>query len=302
MTVTHLDIDLDTIDVVVTRADVDMTVEVEMPSVGIGVPGTAGPQGEPGPPGADSTVPGPPGPQGDPGEAGPPGAASTVPGPEGPEGPKGDQGDPGPEGPQGDPGPEGPQGEQGEQGEQGPPGPTDLAALDLRYVNVTGDTMSGGLIAPSIGGPGGGTDLQMTTHINANGFTIWGVLDPTSDDWVANKKYVDQRTAKGAWQTVSKATGVIDASGFGTGQVRTEGTDLVRLKGRLQNTSGSTIATGVTFMTLPTGHRPSETRMMIIYTGSAANQLQVNTNGTCSFVNGVANNAFINLDGLTFTI
>lgn len=43
-----------------------------------------GADGDPGPPGADSTVPGP---QGDPG---PPGADSTVPGP------KGDQGDPGP--------------------------------------------------------------------------------------------------------------------------------------------------------------------------------------------------------------
>ncbi|MBE9193877.1 hypothetical protein IQ219_00705 [Synechocystis sp. LEGE 06083] len=50
------------------------------------VPGPPGPQGEPGPagpPGADSTVPGPPGPQGEPGPAGPPGADSTVPGPAG---------------------------------------------------------------------------------------------------------------------------------------------------------------------------------------------------------------------------
>ena len=46
-----------------------------------------------GPPGADSTVPGPEGPQG------PQGEASTVPGPQGPEGPQGPQGIEGPEGP-----------------------------------------------------------------------------------------------------------------------------------------------------------------------------------------------------------
>ena len=53
---------------------------------------TAGP---PGPPGADSTVPGPPGPMG------PPGADSTVPGP---KGDKGDKGDTGAQGIQGIPG------------------------------------------------------------------------------------------------------------------------------------------------------------------------------------------------------
>lgn len=33
-------------------------------------------------------------------------------------------------------------------GPQGPPGPTDTAALDLRYVNVAGDTMTGALVLP----------------------------------------------------------------------------------------------------------------------------------------------------------
>jgi hypothetical protein len=101
-------------------------------------------KGDPGPRGADSTVPGPQGPQGDIGPAGPQGPegpASTVPGPQGVQGiqglqgaqgiqgPKGDPGIQGPEGPKGDTGltglqgPQGPQGEQGIQGNIGPQGP-----------------------------------------------------------------------------------------------------------------------------------------------------------------------------------
>ena len=56
----------------------------------------SGPPGAAGPPGADSTVPGPPGPKGDKGDTGATGAASTVPGP---QGPKGDTGATGPAGP-----------------------------------------------------------------------------------------------------------------------------------------------------------------------------------------------------------
>jgi hypothetical protein len=98
-------------DVTVEMAD---AVELSFDTAGISVPG---PQGDPGPPGADSTVPGPPGDQGPPG---PPGADSTVPGP------------PGDPGPQGDPGPPGADstvpGPPGDQGPPGPPGTTDHGA------------------------------------------------------------------------------------------------------------------------------------------------------------------------------
>ena len=60
-----------------------------------------------GPPGADSTIPGPQGeigPQGDTGPEGPAGADSTVPGPQGDQGPQGDIGPEGPQGAPGDPG------------------------------------------------------------------------------------------------------------------------------------------------------------------------------------------------------
>lgn len=100
----------------------DTVVSADAPGVEIGIPGTPGAQGPPGP---ASTTPGP---------AGPPGPASTVPGPEGPPGADGPAGDPGPAGPastvpgpQGPPGPTGPAstvpGPQGPPGPEGPPGP-----------------------------------------------------------------------------------------------------------------------------------------------------------------------------------
>ncbi len=54
-----------------------------------------GESGPPGPPGADSIVPGPPGPPGETGPPGPAGADSTVPGPPGETGPQGPPGPPG---------------------------------------------------------------------------------------------------------------------------------------------------------------------------------------------------------------
>ena len=130
--------------------------------------GLQGPQGIPGPTGPASTVPGPEGPQGlqgpmgPEGPVGPEGPASTVPGPEGPVGPAG------PMGPQGAdstvPGPPGPPGEDGDvpeaplDGQQyarqsgdwsvvtgGTEGAITEAEADLRYVNLTGDTMTGDL-------------------------------------------------------------------------------------------------------------------------------------------------------------
>jgi hypothetical protein len=103
-----------------------------------------GPPGPQGPPGADSTVPGPEGPTGPtgpPGPTGPAGADSTVPGPTGPQGATGPTGPPG-----ADSTVPGPPGATGPQGPQGNPGADyDPAAADLRYVNLTGDTMTGAI-------------------------------------------------------------------------------------------------------------------------------------------------------------
>ncbi len=62
-------------------------------------------------------------------------------------------------------------------GPVGPPGPTDMAALDERFVNVTGDEMTGALRSPGISGPStGDTRLLLQpgggeTVLGANGGT-----------------------------------------------------------------------------------------------------------------------------------
>lgn len=86
-------------------------------------------QGPPGPPGADSTVPGPEGPQG---PQGPTGADSTVPGPQGPQGAQG---------------PAGPAGEDGDDGvveiyEQ--PGEPVAASVGALWVDTDAPVPSGG--------------------------------------------------------------------------------------------------------------------------------------------------------------
>jgi hypothetical protein len=109
-----------------------------------------GEPGPPGPAGADSIVPGPVGPKGDPG---PPGADSTVPGPAGADstvpGPPGPQGEPGPAGADSTvPGPVGPPGPQGEPGSAGVisvDGETGEVDLSAKYINATGDAMTGSL-------------------------------------------------------------------------------------------------------------------------------------------------------------
>jgi hypothetical protein len=103
------------------------------------LPGGYGPKGDVGAPGPQ----GQPGPQGSQGPAGPTGA-------------KGDTGSQGPQGVPGDPG--GPPGPVGPQGQPGTPGVTDVwtrAESDARFVNVTGDIMTGQLgISPTSGDAG----------------------------------------------------------------------------------------------------------------------------------------------------
>lgn len=147
-----------------TQVLVDPALEPEIVEV-VGV----GPQGIPGPAGADSTVPGPPGATGPQGPPGPQGADSTVPGPTGPTGPQGPAGPtgpqgadstvPGPQGPIGLTGPAGPQGPtgadstvpgpQGPVGPAGPVGPTGADSTVPGPAGATGPTGPPGPIGPT---------------------------------------------------------------------------------------------------------------------------------------------------------
>ncbi|MEM6397079.1 MAG: tail fiber domain-containing protein [Bacteroidota bacterium] len=98
-----------------------------------GMPGAQGPQGDQGPQGTA----GPQGPQGDPGPQG-------IAGPQGPQGNTGPTGAPGAPGPQGIVGPQGPagaMGPQGPQGDQGPAGPAGTYTAGSG-INIAGDEIS----------------------------------------------------------------------------------------------------------------------------------------------------------------
>jgi Collagen triple helix repeat (20 copies) len=151
---------------------------------------------------------GPEGPQGDQGIQGPPGV----------QGPVGPQGVVGPQGPQGNTGSQGPQGIKGDTGDVGPQGPQGIpgemtqAACDTRYVNITGDTMTGMLTLAALN-PAGNNDATRKLYVdnevananaNANmrvakaGDTMTGPLvlpaNPTNPLEAATKQYVDSAT------------------------------------------------------------------------------------------------------------
>ncbi len=164
------------------------------PTGDMGIAGPIGIQGVTGPTGPTGAA-GPTGPKGSQGDQGLLGFT----GPTGPQGATGSAGATGSTGPQGSAGPTGPSGAAGAPGATGPTGPgADLAALDARFVNQDGDAMSGPLTTPQIQGPGGGVDLKLGGHVNANGFTVWGLANPpTGGDWAASKDYVDSKVGGG---------------------------------------------------------------------------------------------------------
>lgn len=134
----------------------------------------------------------------------------------GPQGPKGDPGDPGAQGPAGPAGPldiltdvtapaSTPAGKvlgttaPGQWGAIDPPaGGLSQVQADARYVNLDGDTMTGALVVPSIGN--GDNDLTLTSSLNANGHTFYGVAEPRNADHAATKGYVDSRGGTEVWE------------------------------------------------------------------------------------------------------
>ena len=140
-----------------------------------------------GPPGADSTVPGPEGPQG------PQGEASTVPGPQGPEGPQGPQGIEGPEGP----------GSRVNTQDDPPAGPadgdlwweSDSGRLHIMYRDAD-DNRYWVQAAASV------ADVDNSTLVKKSGDAMSGLLllsgDPTTGLHAATKQYTDTALASKA--------------------------------------------------------------------------------------------------------
>ncbi|MDT7041206.1 hypothetical protein [Candidatus Nitronereus thalassa] len=113
------------------------------------------------------------GPQGDPGPAG----ADGAPGPQGPQGGPGPAGPPGPQGLQGDPGPVGLQGPQGIPGPEGPPGPAVHSAFSTKVV-AFGFIGNEGIPPPPGSDPGTpGTIVPLIVYDGTGNFTVSSVDD-----------------------------------------------------------------------------------------------------------------------------
>lgn len=224
---------------------------------------------------ADGTVTGPPGPTGPQGPQGPAG-------PTGPAGPKGDQGNAGPKGDTGATGPAGANSTvPGPPGPPGDPGPK-------------GDTGAAGAAGtPGIQGPPGppGADSTVPGPKGDKGDQgIQGIQGPPGT-----------APAPGAWTTPTFGTSVsaTPPTGFAAARVRLEGTDVVRLRGRLSITG--TIAANATILTLPAGFRPATSVGVETSTATAVAVLTITTAGLVQTSIALASGNVVNLDGLTFT-
>ena len=177
-----------------------------------------GPQGVPGPTGADSTVPGPTGPTG---ATGPQGAQGV----QGDPGPTGATGPTGPAGPTGDTGPQGAQGVQGVQGPagadsvvpgptgptglQGPagadsvvPGPTGPAGADSTVPGPAGPT---GATGPA--GPTGATGPAGPALSLAEAEVDFGATTRRSARFTVTDAAVSPASTVVVWQSGNPATG-----------------------------------------------------------------------------------------------
>lgn len=163
-------------------------------------------------------------------------------GPPGPEGPAGADGADGAQGPQGDPGPQGPAGAdstvpgpQGPEGPQGPPGTPGIsqADADTRYVNTSGDTMTGPLTVDALVDPAvvvkhasgaatlsvdaanpSGENLASVVFLR-RGVPRWTIRKDSSAETGANagsnlliRRYDDAGTSLGDLFTANRASGV----------------------------------------------------------------------------------------------
>lgn len=109
----------------------------------------------------------------------------------------------------------------------------------------------------------------------------------------------------GSWTSIvpNLASGVVGVGGYYTPSVRLEGNgDIVRFKGSVQNTSGGTLTSGSTILTLPTGFRPASTVALNSNVGGTACWVYIAPSGVMTLSQSAANTQSLILDGLTFTL
>lgn len=106
----------------------------------------------------------------------------------------------------------------------------------------------------------------------------------------------------GAWATLSLGTGTVQI-GY-TPSSRFEG-DIVRLKGSIQNNSGSSMSSGTTLATLAAAYRPSVNLTLPSNVETASQFISVtiaSATGVIAANTSLANGGTVNLDGITYSL
>lgn len=109
----------------------------------------------------------------------------------------------------------------------------------------------------------------------------------------------------GSWQDLSLLNGVTaSAAPYDSPQARLEYPDVVRLKGRIEIPAST--ASFTNFFQLPTGLRPSATKVFSIRTGPGSNLatiMEIDSSGYCHIIVSSGSSAsYIGLDGIVFTL
>lgn len=111
----------------------------------------------------------------------------------------------------------------------------------------------------------------------------------------------------GVWQSLSLGTGVSAVSGY-TPSARVEG-DIVRLKGRVTNSSGGNITDGSTVFTVPASCQPTSSVSIVAGVnhsgGPIGITITITTGGVASFTTAaglIGSGDVLNLNALTYTL
>lgn len=104
----------------------------------------------------------------------------------------------------------------------------------------------------------------------------------------------------GAWQAPTLHASISAAAGYRAIGYRLEGSDVVRLRGRLS--SAGTVASGTVIFTLAPGYRPASAVAVTIRVNTGVSVLLVATNGDVTLGNSLNAGQVADIDGVNFAL
>lgn len=144
-------------------------------------------------------------------------------------------------------------------------------------------------------GVGLGTSGVSSIVLGTPGAYVW-LFSHDGTNWKIVKGQQDT-----GWVALTLSSGVIAATGAYVPSVRLLG-DAVKLKGIMQNNTGSSIQSGTTWATIPGGSRPAAIVTFTCGTNSAVTLASVTTSGSLSASASIAANGTLDLDGTSFSL